>query len=240
MLQIFTYSTGLALTGRSAACAPATATRPAAEPRRRLFTIFIVTSKFVNRGRVPLFGCRSTLEGPLQFPAKPPGPLFLTTAVRSVRTRTGRPGDAPLRRVFNLSHGTCTHNEKTAESQGSRARFQAGVAQMALAILRPNEAAEPSRTVAVDKSLITCLVIMETSSRHYDDRAGPIRRMPGLSAPTALPRARPAAAQIGRRLTRPRCLRFSGAAANRPRILEQWRRSGGEEGIRTLDTGFPV
>src|SRR3954469_226327 len=47
MLQIFTYSTGLALTGRSAACAPATATRPAAEPRRRLFTIFIVTSKFV-------------------------------------------------------------------------------------------------------------------------------------------------------------------------------------------------
>src|ERR1051326_4843583 len=45
MLQIFTYSTGLALTGRSAACAPATATRPAAPPRRRLLTIFIVTSK---------------------------------------------------------------------------------------------------------------------------------------------------------------------------------------------------
>src|SRR5215468_12746746 len=40
-LQTFTYSTGLAFTGRSAACAPATATRPAAEPRRRLFTIFI-------------------------------------------------------------------------------------------------------------------------------------------------------------------------------------------------------
>src|SRR5881396_1740773 len=64
MLQTFTYSTGLALTGRSAACAPTTATRPAAEPRRRLFTIFIVTSKFVNRGRVPLFGSRSFLEGP--------------------------------------------------------------------------------------------------------------------------------------------------------------------------------
>src|SRR5437868_6513987 len=41
-LQTFTYSTGLALTGRSAACAPATATRPAAEPRRRLFTIFML------------------------------------------------------------------------------------------------------------------------------------------------------------------------------------------------------
>src|SRR5438552_6387903 len=52
MLQTFTYSTGLALTGRSAACAPATATTPAAEPRRRLFTIFISTSKF-RCGRVP-------------------------------------------------------------------------------------------------------------------------------------------------------------------------------------------
>src|ERR1041385_8898458 len=31
-LQTLTYSTGFALPGRSAACAPATATRPAAEP----------------------------------------------------------------------------------------------------------------------------------------------------------------------------------------------------------------
>src|SRR5215510_10772574 len=53
MLQIFTYSTGLALTGRSAACVPETATSPAAEPRRRLFTIFIRTSKFTFHGRVP-------------------------------------------------------------------------------------------------------------------------------------------------------------------------------------------
>src|ERR1043166_6203871 len=56
MLQIFTYSTGLAFTGISAACAPATATKPAAEPRRRLLTIFIVTSNFVSggvRGRSP-------------------------------------------------------------------------------------------------------------------------------------------------------------------------------------------
>src|SRR5947209_9169292 len=72
MLHTFTYSTGLALTGRSAACAPATATRPAAEPRRRLFTIFFVSSKFPYRGRVPLVRCRSTLEGPLQFPANDP------------------------------------------------------------------------------------------------------------------------------------------------------------------------
>src|SRR5262245_7039945 len=103
MLQIFTYSTGLALTGRSAACAPATATRPAAEPRRRLFTIFIVTSKFVDRGRVPLVGCRYTLEGPLQFPAKPPGPLFLTTAVRPSGPGRGDLGMPPSVAVSTLS-----------------------------------------------------------------------------------------------------------------------------------------
>src|ERR1044072_3621405 len=47
MLQTFTYSTGFALSGRSAGWGTPTATRPAAEPRRRLFTIFIVTSKFL-------------------------------------------------------------------------------------------------------------------------------------------------------------------------------------------------
>src|ERR1043165_8796448 len=47
MLQTFTYSTGLAFTGRSAACAPATATRPAAGPRRRLFTTFIATPQIL-------------------------------------------------------------------------------------------------------------------------------------------------------------------------------------------------
>ena len=51
-LQTFTYSTGLAFTGRSAACAPATATRPAAEPRRRLFTIFMLNLQLAF-GRVP-------------------------------------------------------------------------------------------------------------------------------------------------------------------------------------------
>src|SRR4051812_5161391 len=69
MLQIFTYSTGLALTGRSAACAPATATTPAAEPRRRLFTIFIRTSKFRLSGGFRLRRVRRTLEGPLSVPS---------------------------------------------------------------------------------------------------------------------------------------------------------------------------
>src|SRR5262249_60041417 len=40
--QTFTYSTALAFTGRSAACAPPSATRVAAEPRTRLLIIFIV------------------------------------------------------------------------------------------------------------------------------------------------------------------------------------------------------
>src|ERR1019366_7007369 len=47
--QILTYSTALALTGRSAACAPLMARRPAAEPRIRLLTIFMLTSKLLCR-----------------------------------------------------------------------------------------------------------------------------------------------------------------------------------------------
>jgi hypothetical protein len=46
-VQILTYSTGAAFTGKSAACAPATATNPAAEPKRRLLTIF--TRKQIGR-----------------------------------------------------------------------------------------------------------------------------------------------------------------------------------------------
>src|SRR3954453_815376 len=99
MLQIFTYSTGLALTGRSAACAPATATRPAAEPRRRLFTIFIVTSKFVV-GRVPYAGHRSALEGPLKSPRNQPFLVSLALASQP-SNRTGRLGDDSLHRVSN-------------------------------------------------------------------------------------------------------------------------------------------
>src|SRR5258707_9657604 len=66
-LQTFTYSTGLAFTGRSAACAPATATRPAAEPRSRLLTIFILNLLVHPLGRVP-YECACTREGPLQSP----------------------------------------------------------------------------------------------------------------------------------------------------------------------------
>src|SRR6266566_79050 len=72
MLQIFTYSTGLALTGRSAACAPATATRPAAPPRRSVFTIFIVTSIVCPVEGSRLRRVRRTLEGPPLVPCDHP------------------------------------------------------------------------------------------------------------------------------------------------------------------------
>src|ERR1700752_4800998 len=52
--QTFTYSTALAFTGRSAACAPPTASKAAAEPRTRLLTIFIVkTSKLLSLQKAP-------------------------------------------------------------------------------------------------------------------------------------------------------------------------------------------
>src|SRR5262247_3418185 len=53
-LQTFTYSTGLALTGRSAACAPATATSPAAELRRTRCIIFIFAPPPVTPEVAPL------------------------------------------------------------------------------------------------------------------------------------------------------------------------------------------
>src|ERR1700736_6789558 len=63
--QILTYSTALALTGRSAACAPLMARRPAAEPRIRLLTIFMLTSKCVlciNRVQSGLIAVEKTLK----------------------------------------------------------------------------------------------------------------------------------------------------------------------------------
>src|SRR6195256_1101886 len=99
-LQTFTYSTGLALRGRSAACAPATATRPAAEPRRRLFTIFILnlqlTCPWEGSVRVRLHPGRS----PLIPVTHPVSSCIRRQICRGVQTRNParRPGDAPLRR----------------------------------------------------------------------------------------------------------------------------------------------
>src|SRR4030081_3572506 len=68
--QILTYSTALALTGRSAACAPLMARRPAAEPRIRLLTIFMLTSKLLCREGSGSAGCKHPKVGSLN-PLKP-------------------------------------------------------------------------------------------------------------------------------------------------------------------------
>src|SRR5215469_13601561 len=50
--QTLTYSTGLAFTGRSAACAPPTTARAAAEPRIRLLTVLMLNlQELLYQGR---------------------------------------------------------------------------------------------------------------------------------------------------------------------------------------------
>src|SRR5215204_5902197 len=96
MLQIFTYWTGLALTGRSAACAPAIATIPAAEPRRRLFTIFILNLQVVVRGRVPS-------PPDASHPGRSPSVPVTAWLRKTSPSQTGRPWDAPRRRTLTLT-----------------------------------------------------------------------------------------------------------------------------------------
>src|SRR6478672_11315727 len=70
--QILTYSTALAFTGRSAACAPPMAIRPAAEPRIRL-------SKLLCQGRFRIRWVENTLRLV---------PLSLETRLAASRFRT--------------------------------------------------------------------------------------------------------------------------------------------------------
>src|SRR5215472_4544858 len=60
--QILTYSTALAFTGRSAACAPPMARRPAAEPRIRLLTIFMLNLQVALKGRFRIRWVKNTLR----------------------------------------------------------------------------------------------------------------------------------------------------------------------------------
>src|ERR1700753_2543800 len=113
--QTFTYSTALALTGRSAACAPLMPTRTADEPRIRLLTNFIVNLQVALQGG---FRIRWVLT-PLRLV-----PLSLETRVAASRLRTlplnardsanhlntGRPRDAPLRRIITITHDLPTRN----------------------------------------------------------------------------------------------------------------------------------
>src|SRR5713101_5593923 len=108
--QIFTYSTGLALTGRSAACAPLMASRPAAEPRIRLLTIFMLTSKLLCREGSGSAGCSTLRLVPLSLKHRLAASRFRTLPPRNARDlseppKTGRPRDAPLRRNITITEG---------------------------------------------------------------------------------------------------------------------------------------
>src|SRR5215831_19014175 len=89
--QIFTYSTALAFTGRSAACAPPTATRAAAEPRTRLLTIFMFNLQVCSVQRL--------VQSVIDCPQKPLEDQAILTAKVDLPPQTGRPWDAPLRRT---------------------------------------------------------------------------------------------------------------------------------------------
>src|SRR5215475_7075368 len=93
--QIFTYSTALAFTGRSAACAPPMARRPAAEPRIRLLTIFMLTSKCVLCAYKADCRLRKNVEDQR---------IFLTGGVADHRRRDGL--RSPPSVVRNFMHVT--------------------------------------------------------------------------------------------------------------------------------------
>src|SRR5207253_6757501 len=114
--QILTYSTALALTGRSAACAPPMARRPAAEPRTRLLIVFMLNLQVALKGRFRIRWVRHPKVGSLV----PSSPLsrFAPSDTPAEReglkrtTYTGRPRDAPLRRVVNKNDQFRSRNRR--------------------------------------------------------------------------------------------------------------------------------
>src|SRR6266849_1787886 len=118
-LQTLTYSTGLAFTARSAACAPATATRPAADPRSRLLTIFILNLQFILLG-----GFRMSAPAPGKAPfsplTSPSAPLHIPLNQKAFAVlwaqnhQMRRPGNAPLRRCEHSTARRPTDNEEHA------------------------------------------------------------------------------------------------------------------------------
>src|SRR6185369_432564 len=120
-LQIFTYWTGLALTGRSAACAPATATSPAAEPRRRLFTIFILNlqKKFLSRG----FRIRPVRQHPLELPLAPRWPEKPFTPLGASCSPDSATGGCPPPSRCHINGRTPLSNEEAPFPQVLTALF---------------------------------------------------------------------------------------------------------------------
>src|ERR1700694_4533009 len=114
----------------SAACAPATATKPAAVPRRRLFTIFISTS-IVILGGIGLRRALLTLEGPLTLPS--PYRPFRCHRCPLGTGLTGRSDLGMPPSVARPPYLSCSRWQRLRDILNSPKRcFQSGVAQTSL------------------------------------------------------------------------------------------------------------
>jgi hypothetical protein len=102
------------LTGRSAACAPLMANRPAAEPRKRLLTIFMLTSK--------LCFVQKPVQSGIDRPRKnvEDQRILLAKVDLSEPPRTGRPRDAPLRRGSDKNRRVLIKQQKTDGSEATK------------------------------------------------------------------------------------------------------------------------
>ena len=157
------------------------------------------------------------------------------------RTWTGRPGDAPLRRVSNLNDGGCTHNGKTAESQGWRCLFGRvlhkwhGQFQPWLTITRRAVAASVERHFFLNYSNLYRQ--LEARGLHRD--TGPPSRCPGTTDTCRWPAAGDGSRSASNPLRTIRAL-FKAVLRIGPDPNHERPKSGGEDGIRTHDTDFSV
>src|SRR5262249_5659403 len=115
--QILTYSTALAFTGRSAACAPPTANKAAVEPRTRPLTIFIFTSKlgFVQNVVQSVITARDKYVEDRA--------ILVALVDLSEPPKTGRPRDAPLRRSVDKKRTVPINQLLTARKQAQLVFF---------------------------------------------------------------------------------------------------------------------
>ena len=110
------------MTGRSAACAPATATSPAAEPRRRLFTIFILNlqKSLSLRG----FRVRPVRQHPLELPLAPRWPEKPFTPLGASCSPDSATGGCPPPSLSHISERTPLSNEEAPFPQVLTALFR--------------------------------------------------------------------------------------------------------------------
>ena len=169
-------------------------------------------------------------------------PLISHHSDANFRTWTGRPGDAPLRRVANLNDEGCTHNGKTAESQGWRCLFGRVLHKRheRFSAFVNHTRGAPTRRRSKDISGDITVICIALSKRADCPRR--VARSRALQAAIHTCRLPPLMRRAVRGTAPLRDSRvFSGPAWNRFRIeLAAGPKSGGEDGIRTHDTDFSV